>query len=129
MFKNYKFSPNTSKTIDLSYCTMSFPYEVIHAVEMDDRVIVNLATNTGKPQPWDVQNIWCYLKPTPSNPAGQFLWKVQPPLRHTGEPHDLPYYALRYWPERNVIYATTLGFGYAIDPDTGASTLIMQGLR
>jgi hypothetical protein len=106
---------------------MSFPYGVMYAVEMEARVIVMLTT---PPSPTKQDNgIWCYLKPTPSNPAGQFLWKVQPPLRHTGEPHDLPYYTLDYWAKRGVIYATTLGFGYAIDPDTGASTLIMQGLR
>jgi hypothetical protein len=126
MIKNYQFPRPRPQTIEFSDCIMHFPYGVIHAVEMDDRVILLFAL----PLPANKRDdgIWCYRKPLVRTTAhvqrGSLWWRVDPPLDPTGDPWPMPYYTLDYWEERQILYATSMYIGYAIDPDTGKSTFI-----
>ena len=136
MIKNYDFKSPCPTNVEFTDCQMHFPHAVLYAVELDDRVIVHLNVNKGlKPhspdtptdQKCDTRNIWCYRKPTPEHPDGEFLWKVQPPVLPNGQPHPLPYYNLRYWKERDIICASSLYLSYEVDPENGHITFIHPG--
>ena len=128
MIKNIEIPRPFQRNIKFSFGEVEFDSNVLDAVEMDDRVVVQLSNKNNPPEEKTV-NIFCYAKPTSGQKIGKLLWKVQPPKNFDGKPLATPYYNLGYLEKFKGLYATSLGFGYKIDSDTGASSIVQTDIK